>query len=192
MMLLALPACLVAQKMRGGIKGGLNVSNLYVDNVDDENLRLSGHIGIYTQLGQGFFVIQPEISYSGKGASVKYGNDLQGEADFRFNYIDFPILGTFKIGNDFDFHIGPYFGYLLVAKVDTENIIGSTTTEFDREQYNAIDIGAAFGMAINFEFVSVGVRYNYGLRKIAKSDATKLLLGDAKNSTGQVFVALNL
>lgn len=179
-----------AQNMRGGIKGGVNFSNLYVDDVDDENLRVGLHIGIYTQLGQGFFVIQPELSYTTKGATFEHG--IAGETTFRLNYIDFPVLGTFKIGNDFDFHIGPYFGYLIVSKVDVENEAFFLTNSVEDDQFNAIDIGGAFGMSINFEYIGVGVRYNLGFRDIAKGDNARLLLGDATNSTAQVFVALNL
>lgn len=47
---------------QAGIKGGLNVSNLYVDNVDDENAHLGFNVGFYAQLfSSQVFVIVPEL-----------------------------------------------------------------------------------------------------------------------------------
>ena len=37
-------------QMRAGIKGGLNVSNLYVDEVSDENARFGVNLGFYGQI----------------------------------------------------------------------------------------------------------------------------------------------
>ena len=52
-----------AQSAKSGIKGGVNFSNLFVDNVDDENLRTGFHAGFYTQFlaPSGWIGFQPEI-----------------------------------------------------------------------------------------------------------------------------------
>ena len=45
---------------RTGIKGGLNASTLYLDNVDDRNERIGFHVGLFTQIPvTSFFAIQP-------------------------------------------------------------------------------------------------------------------------------------
>src|SRR6476620_7225436 len=84
---------------RVGFKGGLNLSNLYVNDVDDENARIGWHAGFYTQLlSSEAFAIQPEINYSTKGTGVTYGsvgpNGVGLNYDTRFNlqYIDIPVL----------------------------------------------------------------------------------------------------
>ena len=48
MLLANLPS--TAQTKRAGLKGGLNISNLYIENVTDENARLGFHVGVYGQL----------------------------------------------------------------------------------------------------------------------------------------------
>jgi hypothetical protein len=64
---------------RAGIKGGLNVSNLYVDDVDDENARFGFNVGLYAQLfSSEVFAIQPELLYSTKGTKTTYDNVLMG------------------------------------------------------------------------------------------------------------------
>ncbi len=40
----------VFAQARAGIKGGLNVSNLYIDNLDDENARYGFNIGVFGQV----------------------------------------------------------------------------------------------------------------------------------------------
>ena len=88
--------------VRVGFKGGLNLSNLYVNDVDDENVRVGWHAGFYTQLFQNeVFTIQPEINYSTKGSGITYVRGLTGNRyDQRFNlsYIDIPLLAVFKLG----------------------------------------------------------------------------------------------
>ncbi len=182
-----------AQENRGGIKGGVNFSSLYINDVEDENVRVGFHIGIFTQLGDGSFVIQPELNYSAKGARTEYGGTTyNGTADFNLNYLDIPVLATFKIGDAADIHFGPYFGYLVGARSKTEDNFFTTNRELDRDNFEKWDFGLAGGAALNFDAMSIGVRYNYGLREIAKSSDAKSLLGDAKNSNAQIYLALNL
>src|ERR1700712_4448817 len=58
-----------------GIKGGLNLTNLYVNNANDEHLKAGFNAGIYWKLpvAKGFS-IQPELIYTLKGAKENYGH----------------------------------------------------------------------------------------------------------------------
>lgn len=194
---LVIPISLVAQDTpRTGVKGGLNVSNLYIDDVSDESLRPGFHLGVFTQLPvSDFFVIQPEVIYSTKGARATYDTDLidlEGEYKFNLNYVDVPILATFRLGESANIHIGPYVSYLTNASISTDGDIGESAADLDRDHFATIDYGLSAGFQLNFEAVSVGTRYNYGLNQVADSDEAELILGDAKNSLAQVYVALNL
>lgn len=183
-----------AQTPRGGIKGGLNLSNLYIEDVEDENVRLGFHAGVFTQLviAPGF-AIQPELNYSTKGAKAEYNVlGLEGENKFNLGYLDVPVLATFKLGDDADIHIGPYFGYLVSVSTSTDGDFGEGYQELDRDDYKKWDYGIAGGLALNFNPVSIGLRYNYGLNKIADSDNAENLIGDAKNSVAQVYLVFNM
>src|SRR5690606_22288683 len=60
-----------AQYAKAGIKGGLNLSNLYVDQAHDDQARVGWHAGVYGQLfASEAFAIQPEVNYSTKGTGV--------------------------------------------------------------------------------------------------------------------------
>ncbi|MBA4058683.1 MAG: PorT family protein, partial [Marivirga sp.] len=61
-------------QMRAGVKGGLNVSNLYIDDIDDENARYGFNVGVYGQVfSTDVFAIQPELLFSTKGSKAEYG-----------------------------------------------------------------------------------------------------------------------
>lgn len=192
---LVIPISLIAQDARTGIKGGLNVSNLYIDDVSDENLRPGFHLGVFTQLPiSEFFAIQPEVMYSTKGASATYDPDvfdLEGEYDFNLNYVDVPILANFRLGESADIQIGPYVSYLTNANISTEGTIDESAN-LDRDNFNTIDYGLSAGFQLNFDAITAGARYNYGLNQIADSNAAEAILGDARNSLAQIYLALNL
>jgi hypothetical protein len=170
---------------RMGVKGGLNVSNLYVDNVDDENARFGFNVGVYGQvLSSDVFALQPELLFSTKGSK----NEILGETvKFNLNYLDLPVLAVIKLGESAEIHVGPYFSYLLNANVDVDG----GTYEPDKDDFKAFDVGLSGGLGLNFGAIQVGARYNYGLMEIADSNAAELALGDAKNSNAQLYVAFN-
>lgn len=184
--------------VRVGFKGGLNLSNLYVNDVDDENVRVGWHAGFYTQLFQSqVFTIQPEVNFSTKGSGITYVQGLTGNRyDQRFNlsYIDIPVLATFKLGQAAEIHLGPYWSYLVHAEI--KNNEGDPNNEFDtkdRDNFDKWDYGLVGGIGFNLgEGAQLGVRYNYGLNEIARSAAMKRVFGNAKNQVAQLYLALNL
>lgn len=179
---------------RAGIKGGLNVSNLYVDDVTDENARFGFHAGLYAQIfSSEVFAIQPELLYSTKGSKNTYDDLVFGEGDVKFNlnYLEVPVLAVIKLGTAAELHFGPYWSYLLAANIDVD---GDTDTfeELDRDSFRSWDFGLAGGVGLNFGSTQIGVRYSKGLRKIADSDQAQSMLGDAKNSCAQLYIAFSM
>ncbi|MEQ9375789.1 MAG: porin family protein [Imperialibacter sp.] len=181
-----------------GLKGGLNFSNLYVDDVDDENMKVGFNAGVYykAQLVKQLS-IQPEILYSLKGAEVIYDDTFLGlgNGKYRFNlsYVDVPVaLKVNPIGN-FYFEAGPYVSLLTSVKVKRIDSDGTkeVVSELDRDKFNTFDYGVFGGVGFNFTGGSLGVRYNYGLQEIGESgslaaEATE----NSKNSVLQVFMSI--
>lgn len=194
---LAVSTQLFAQSPRVGVKAGLNASNFFInqDDVDDENLRLGLHAGVFGQMmGEDDAVgLQAELLVSTKGASAVY-NAFGASQRVTLNslYLDIPILLVIKLGDVVDLQGGAYGGFLLGASTSTDGDFGDGYEELDRDNFNSFDYGLAVGLTFNFDVISLGARYNYGLNEVAKSDAAQLFLGDSKNSVGQVFIALNL
>ena len=191
---MVIPISLIAQDTRTGIKGGLNLSNLYVDDVSDENLRPGFSLGVFTQLPVSeFFVIQPEVLYSTKGARLTYDAlDLEGEYRFNLNYVDVPILATFKLGESADIQVGPYVSYLVASSISTDGDLGEALADVDRDNFHTLDYGLSAGFGLNFNAITVGLRYNYGLAEIGDSVLSEAALRSAKNSVAQLYLALNL
>ncbi len=178
-----------------GLKGGLNLSNLsFGDEVTDNNMRVGYHFGGYLHLpvsdGFGF---QPEVLYSTKGATADYNVvGFTGESSFKLNYIDVPLMGVFKFGNFAELHLGPYIGFLMSSSASTEGDFGDSETDLDRDNYKSMDFGLAGGLALNFQALQFGARYNYGLQKIENSAAARAFLGDASLSYIQIFAAIRI
>ena len=183
----------VFAQARAGIKGGLNVSNLYIDDLDDENARYGFNIGVFGQvLSSETFAIQPELLFSTKGSKAFYEGIIDQTVKYNLNYLDLPVLAVFKLGESAEIHIGPYASYLLAANVSYSGDIANGDYKIDKDHLKSFDYGLVGGFGLNFGTVQVGARYNYGLVKIADSNAAELFLGDSKNSVAQLYVSLNL
>jgi Outer membrane protein beta-barrel domain len=178
---------------RAGIKGGLNVSNWYVDDVDDENARFGFNVGLYAQLfSSEVFAIQPELLYSTKGTRTTYDNGIfEGDIKYNFNYLEVPVLAVIKLGTAAELQFGPYWSYLLAANIDVDGDV-DTFDELDRDNFQSWDFGLAGGVGLNFGSTQIGVRYSKGLRKLADSDNARALVGDAKNSCAQLYIAFSM
>ncbi|WP_421977378.1 porin family protein [Roseivirga seohaensis] len=183
-----------AQEFRSGIKGSFNLSNLYTDDIDDNNLRPGFSIGIFkeNQIGASS-AIQTELLFSTKGNRSEYRTGpFDGEAKFNLNYLELPVMLDLKAGDALDISFGPYVSYLISANVTTEGDFGNSFSEIDRDQLNAFDFGLSGGLGLNFGNTELGARYNMGLSEIADSDNARTILGDAKNSVIQFYIALGL
>lgn len=175
---------------KAGIKGGLNVSNLYLDDVTDENARMGTHIGLFAQFSsEGIAGFQTELLFSTKGSVAQYSGSIDQEVKYNFNYIDLPLLAVLKVGETVEIHAGGYASYLLSANVSYEGDLGNGSDEIDKDNLKSYDYGLALGVGINVGMVQIGARYNYGLVEIADSNSARTLLGDSKNSCAQLFAA---
>ena len=178
---------------RAGVKGGLNASNLYVDDVDDENARIGFHAGVYGQVAASEAVaLQAELLFSTRGSETHYSSGtLEQEVKYNLNYIDLPVMVVIKAGEAVEFHLGGYGSYLAGANISYDGDLANGEDEIDRDNLKSYDLGLLGGVGVNFGAVQFGARYNYGMVKLADSDGARALIGDAKNSCAQLFVAFN-
>lgn len=181
-----------------GVKGGVNFSNMYTDDVDDNNVLTSFNAGVYVNFPvTDLFSIQPEILYSRKGSELTYDNVFaSGKAKFNLNYIEVPVLLKINVTDNFNIHAGPYFAYLIDSKI-TNDSDGAFDfeTNFDNDDFNKFDAGIAAGIGFDFDSFGIGARYNYGLSTIGKERTVAgetYTVPDSKNSTISVYVAVKL
>ncbi len=199
-MLIATPNT-YAQESGGGIKGGLNLSSLSIDKANDSNIIPGFNLGVWGRMMvNDKFGIQPEILYTGKGMKADYNKDFlgfdvaDGTTKLKLNYIEIPVYLSFYLAKDFNFHIGPYVGFLMNAHMDTDAEILSfinvdNSDDIDRSKFNTLDAGIAGGLGFSFDPLIFGFNYELGLQQVAKENgSTEALLGNAKNNTIQVYV----
>lgn len=175
---------------RFGVKGGVNFTNLYVDNVDDTNMLTSFNAGVFVELPitQGVAIV-PELNYSRKGSEVQ--NTILTEtykSKFKLSYLEMPVLLKLNLVPNFNLHAGPYVAYLLNAKTDVvdENGDNVESFEYDTDDFNKLDFGLSAGLGFDFNNFGIGARYNYGLSEINKDNNAN----GAKNSAFNLYVAL--
>jgi hypothetical protein len=179
-----------------GIKGGVNLTNMYVQDVSDENMKVSFNAGFFAKLPvtQGFS-IQPELLYTSKGAKETYDNFILGEGEYRFNlnYIELPVLAVFNVAKNFNVHVGPYVSYLVSANIKDLDDDGTIEDikELDAENFNRFDYGVAGGLGIDISNFTLGARYSYGLKEIGKSGSLSgQLTKDSKNSAISLYIGI--
>lgn len=182
-----------------GIKGGVNFSNMYTEDVDDNDVLTSFNAGIFFTLPVGDILsIQPEVLYSRKGAELTYDNVLAtGKAQFKLNYIEVPVLLKVNITDNLNVHAGPYFAYLIDAQVKNDGDGNTIDFEdnYDNDDFNKFDVGISGGIGLDFNSIGIGARYNYGLSQVGKERnfaGTTYTIPDGKNSSLSVYVALKL
>ena len=138
-----------------GIKGGINLYNVYNDdNTNYDQMTgyyfgLLGHIHLSSQ-----WAVQPELVYSKQGA--KYGVTI-----YNLDYINVPVLLQYMFDNGFRLQAGPQLGFLVSAD--------------NKENLNSIDFGVSIGASYVVPSTGFGIdaRYNLGLSNINKDDAVK-------------------
>lgn len=184
-----------------GIKGGLNLSTMTIEDANDSNIIPGFHAGVFANyMVSDNVAIKPEVLYATKGVKTIYDQEFlgfdiaDGETRLTFGYIDIPVYVAYYLSEDFNFHIGPYAGIMLKNQLETEAEIlefiqVDNAEEIDGEYFNTIDYGVSLGLGFSVNPVMMGFNYNLGLRQVAnEAEAMDDLLGDAKNNVIQVYI----
>jgi len=162
-----------------GIRAGLNATNISFDLLPDRSERIGFHAGFFADISvlDNFISIQPEVSYSVKGAAFK---PLEDRRILNMDYIDLLLPVAFKLG-PIDVQLGPFVSYLISTpdyEVFNENSILV-------DAFKKTDAGLTGGLSYNFNKMFIGVRYNHGFVDVTK-DNSRPFLGSGKSSVGQV------
>lgn len=185
--LLCMASLVSAQSAFTSIKGGLNMSNFYGDNLSDKDVKPAFHIGVGIDLE--FLTdisLQTGLYFSSKGA--EYTTDIpigigDVEYDVTANYIQLPIHLAYKIevrpGSKVFFHAGPYMAYGISGKrnikskytADLDRYFGQKEVDtFDKHYgYKRFDLGVGAGVGIEFGVILIDLGLDMGLKNIARN-----------------------
>lgn len=175
--LLSMVSFVGAQNSSFSIKGGLNMSNFYGDELSDKSMKAGFHAGI----GADFefapsMAIQTGLLFSSKGA--KYTTDvLNSELDVTANFLQLPLHFAYKIdvmpGTRIVLHAGPYIAYGIGGKAKV-NVAESNVAESDTFDSDfglkKFDSGLGLGVGAEFGKILVDLGWDMGLMNLSRAE----------------------
>ena len=160
-----------AQSTAFGIKGGLNVATVHVDNSSyNIDPRISAQVGALAHIHLSKeFALQPELTFSGQGYKVN-GTGTNADQHYNLNYLNLPVLLQYMFNSGFRIETGPQLGALLNAKYK----VGSSETDLN-SSFKTLDFDWDFGLGyLTHSGFGVDARYNLGIAKINDSESPKV------------------
>ncbi|MDI1315836.1 porin family protein [Flavobacterium sp.] len=145
-----------AQKIKFGVKAGLNLSDL--NGITGYSSRASYHFGGVLEIKAiQNLSIQPEFLYSTQGAKA----DNAAFKDINYDYLTVPVLAKFYLITDkLSLDAGPQFSFLL----------DNTNVAIVNSSANRFDFGVVGGLSVNVtKHVFVQGRYVIGLSDTSKN-----------------------
>jgi hypothetical protein len=181
-----------------GIKGGLNISNMFSKDVQDNNTIMGFHGGLFLKLPiTSALSFQPELLYTTKGSELTYNSFITGKASFSLNYIEMPLLAVINLTENFNIHGGVYFASLTGVKITNKSSVDLFNFESDlkKSDFEMFDYGLVAGAGLDFNKFSLGIRYEYGMKPVGKERSflgQSYRIPDARNSTIQLYLSFSI
>ncbi|MGN6163996.1 MAG: porin family protein [Flavisolibacter sp.] len=158
----------MARAVRFGIKAGVNIAKLNVDEAPGINSNTKTSMGggflVNIPVGSGGMAVQPELLYNGYGGKLSETPTLGGTQRYEqdMHYISLPIMLQWRSTPGFYVELGPQVSYLFRATQDN-----GTTDVSNKDDFDNFDIAAAGGIGYMSRIgLGVGARYNYGLSNV--------------------------
>lgn len=141
-----------AQKIKLGVKGGINLASVSGDNTKDIGSVTAFNFGVLSEVPiSEKFSFQPELMYSGQGYSFN-------DNTIALNYLNIPLMGKYYVTKGLSVEAGPQIGFLLAAKNEKTDV---------KDSFKTVDFGVNLGLGYKLENgLNFGVRYNLGLTDI--------------------------
>jgi hypothetical protein len=159
-----------------GIKGGLNIASLKIEDFDNTDSRLGLHAGLLAHIHLApQWAVQPEVLYSAEGGKVDFGGG--SEATYKNDYVNIPVMLQYMFDNGFRIEAGPQLGLLVSSKIEDEN-----DDEADaKDTFKSTNVSVGLGLNyLSYSGFGIGGRYNLGVSNIAEGS------GDVKSRVFQI------
>jgi len=150
-----------AQQTHFGLKAGVNISSVDIEDGDDFGSKTGMHIGglAHIHISRNF-ALQPELVYSMQG-----GED--GDEKLKLNYVNIPLLAQYMTNDGFRLQTGPQLGLLTSAKSEFGDV------EVNRkDDLSSVDFSWTFGAGYLFHSgFGIDARYNHGISNISDDES---------------------
>ncbi len=158
------------EQLRGGIKAGINIANVYDEQGDefeaDPKVGFAGGGVLSIPIGR-YIGIQPEVLYSQKGLTFN-GNFLGADYTVQrtLGYLDIPIYLQFKPIPAITLLFGPQYCFLLHRrdKFSTGSYTTEQQEEFENDNIRKNVFGLAGGFDLNINRFVIGARGAWDLQ----------------------------
>lgn len=182
-------------QMHLGVKGGVNMSNFYGDELDDNNVKIGFHVGLAADFDFAYnSAIQTGLYFTTKGA--KYSTTISSvTADLTVNpmYLQLPVHYAYKIdvspGTRVVLHAGPYTAYGVGGKSKIKGSVGGMSGEEESDVFGddgflkRFDAGLGLGVGAEFGPLLLDLGWDMGLVNIVDSND-----GDLKNQNAYLSI----
>ena len=162
-----------AQKTKSytsGIKGGVNLANLKLSDQPDvsTDMRINFHAGVFYNVPiTSNFSIQPELPFSGEGASTESSTSKN---EIVLNYVQIPVMFQLNTSSGFYAEVGPFLGIMAKGKETITTSAAESKLDL-KKQIKKTNVGAAGGIGYKMKRFGLYARYNLGLTDLAKEGA---------------------
>jgi len=175
-----LPGGVRGQGSTLGLKGGLNVSTLSIEDPAQPDLGVESQSGLVLGAflecgGESWFALQGEVNYSQNGAKVWAGSSA---SRIDLDYIRVPVLIMARIGHSEStlyplVYAGPQLAFQVSCGVEADSDGVSQSYDCDSEELEDpletrnVEFGLVFGGGVEYLFggfkMELDARYNLGL-----------------------------
>ena len=182
---LGMVSLLNAQTSSFNIKGGLNMSSIYGDDLNDAKMKLGFHIGVGADFGfTPNLFLQTGLFYTVKGSKTVTDAPISVTGDA--NYLQLPVHLAYKMdvtpGTKIVFHAGPYVAYGIGGKIKFGDQEINTFNK-DTGVFKTFDAGAGIGIGAEFGKILVDLGWDMGLINIAQEGEGS---GNVKNKNAYI------
>ncbi len=148
-----------------GVKGGLNLSSLNIEDPDRAyDTRAGFHAGLFLRGRFDAVAVQPELLLSVQNGDLD--DSFLGTAKERFTYLTIPLMVKFYPIGGLNIQLGPQFAFLLDGERKYDTFLGSGSVDISDEYKNS-DIAVSVGAGYDFDFgLGLDFRYNIGIKDI--------------------------
>ena len=173
------------------IKGGMNLSNMLIEDNDNnysENFknRLGYQLGLTFQTSnENVFTFEGGVNFATRGYNYDETMNVEGinmkvEQETRLNYLNVPLVAkaTYELGKAKVYgKLGPYLSMGLKGEVWTKASAGSISDEStedikwgtneDSDDLTRFDGGLHGGVGVEYKNLELGIEYDYGFANIS-------------------------
>lgn len=161
---IALSAISANAQVGFGVKGGLNLTKLNVNNPEVSYDSRSGyHAGLFLRGKFNKVAIQPELLFFTQRGEFK---STLLTAQESFTYLSIPLIFKFYTVGGLNLQVGPQFGFLIDGDRKVSTFTGSGTYDIT-DYYKKSDVSVSLGGGYDFGVgLGLDVRYNIGVKDI--------------------------